>query len=761
MRPEPTRMLRGALPAIAAALLAWSQPTEAKVTRLTILSKTSPAFCNAARPTDPCPAGATAPSFGAAGQYEIISGLADGELDPRDPHNAIIQDIEMAPRSSNGKVAYTATFQLVKPVDMTKASGLMWHDVPNRGGRLIIVDAEKNFGDVGLSSGWQGDNSGGTDQTRTTNDWVKVPVLKGVTGTILARIVNRPAGTASPKDSAPLLVQTNPLPYKPALNPQTGRLDNSQATLTARAHESMTGVVSGETTISRADWAWAKCDSTHPFPGTPDPTQICLRNGFDVNTLYQVVFTATDPFVLGVGFAAFRDVESFFKFEAKDGAGNPNPMAGQIRWSISRGVSQSGNFLRGWLHLGFNQDEARRQVSDGMWPIIAGRRIALNFRWAQPDGVLELYEAGSEGPQWWARYEDKVRALPKRGILDRCRETHSCPKIIEHFGSAEVWELKLPIEWVGTDAKKDIPVPDNVRRYYIPSTTHGGANLPAGTNPFDAKLNPPNCPGNNWGTGVLAANPIRHTETVNAIRVHFRNWVMNGTLPPPSKYPTLRGPDDDEERDGEDGEGDRSARRSGRGDGERRRGFLVEPTKAAMGFPDGIPGLPATVPGAATLTRFGNAVEVPFINPVLDYDWGPHFNPSDGSGIPTNFPPRIKQVIKMLVPRVDSDANELGGVPVVLRDAPLGSYFGWNITAAGFHKDQNCDYTGGTIPFAVKKADRRTGDPRPSLEERYGTHAGYVEAVRRAVAKAVDERFLQKEDADLLVSQADVSNVLK
>ena len=213
---------------------------------------------------------------------------------------------------------------------------------------------------------------------------------------------------------------------------------------------------------------------------------------------------------------------------------------------------------------------------------------------------------------------------------------------------------------------------------------------------------------------------------MNAIRVHFRDWVMNGSLPPPSLYPTLRGPkvareDDhgeDDDRDGwDDDHDDWWDHHHG-----KPRGFLVEPTKAAMGFPDGIPELPATVPEAATITSLDGAAlpspvrEVPFINPVLDYKWGPLFNPSDGSGVPTNAPPPIKQVIKMLVPRVDPDGNELGGVPVVLRDAPLGSYFGWNITAAGFHKDQNCDYTGGMVPFAQTQADRMaTGDPRLSL----------------------------------------------
>src|SRR5262249_13327844 len=123
-----------------------------------------------------------------------------------------------------------------------------------------------------------------------------------------------------------------------------------------------------------------------------------------------------------------------------------------------------------------------------------------------------------------------------------------------------------------------------------------------------------------------------------------------------------------------------------------------------------------------------------------------------------------KQVIRMLVPRVDADGNELGGVPVVLRDAPLGTYLGWNITAGGarpFHKDQICDYVGGMIPFAKTKAERlATGDPRLSLEERYGDHAGYVAAVEAAAKKAVKAGFLLQEDADALITLAGQSKVL-
>ena len=223
---------------------------------------------------------------------------------------------------------------------------------------------------------------------------------------------------------------------------------------------------------------------------------------------------------------------------------------------------------------------------------------------------------------------------------------------------------------------------------------------------------------------------------MNALRVHFRNWVMQGILPPDSVYPTLNGK---------------------KGDGAQARGRnipdLVEANKAAMGFPTiPYPGMRASIP------------EADFIMPVLDYDWGPLFNYTDASGIPTNAPPPIKQVIKMLVPRVDADGNEVGGVPAVLNDAPLGTYLGWNITAGGarpFHQGQICNYTGGMIPFAKTRAERlASGDPRLSLQERYGSHDGYVAVVRQAAGHAVARGFLLPADADALIAQAQASNVL-
>jgi hypothetical protein len=676
-----------------AALLIAAAPAPARVTKIVIDTKVSPAF--------------TGQSFGSAGQYETLAGHAFGELDPNDPHNAIIQDIKLAPRNARGMVEYTTSFQLVKPIDMTRSSGLLWHDVPNRGGRLTIVPAERALGDIGLSSGWQGDNSGRTVPS-AENDTVTVPVARNpdgspITGRVMGRILN-----AAGPNSRPMIVHTNPLPYRPA------SLDTREASLTTHTSESIDGVIGATAEIAPQDWAFAKCSAENPFPGTPDPTQICLKNGFDPRLLYQVVFTAKNPLVLGIGFAAFRDVASFFRNAQADDGGTPNPVAGGASWMITRGRSQSGNFIRGFIHLGFNQDEGGRPVYDGAWPIIAGRRIALDFRFAVPDGVLKLYEPGSEGPQWWAPWPDPVRGLPAAGILDRCTASHTCPKIIEHFGAAEVWGLKLSPEWVGTAGDADIPLPDNVRRYYIPGTQHGG-----GKGGFSTEvLAGPVCPSTNYGKGALAENPVPQTQTANAIRAHFRAWVMKGVAPPPSRYPNLKD------------------------------GTLVDATNVAMGFP-ALPGLPPNAPTG-------------MINPMIDYDFGPDFNPMDATGVQTLVPPRIKHVIAMKVPRVDSDGNELGGVPVVLRDAPLGTYLGWNITAAGFHKGQICNYAGGMIAFARTKAERLANkDPRPSLEERYGDHAGYVAAVETAARHAIAAGFLLENDARALVTAADASNVLK
>jgi hypothetical protein len=203
---------------------------------------------------------------------------------------------------------------------------------------------------------------------------------------------------------------------------------------------------------------------------------------------------------------------------------------------------------------------------------------------------------------------------------------------------------------------------------------------------------------------------------MRALTVALIDWVTKGTEPPPSQYPRLD------------------------------RGQLAPANKAALGFPN-IPGAPS--PDG-------------LVNPVFDFDLGPDFNYQDESGLITKQPPAIKKILPTLVPKVDRDGNDLGGVPSVLRQVPLGTYLGWNVVSAGFDKGKVCTLNGGYVPFAKTKAERMAaGDPRPSLEERYVTHQAYVDAVKAAADKAVAERFLLRADADRLIAGAAASDVLK
>jgi len=698
-----------AIAAVAVAL-AWTPASEARVTRVVIDSTVTPV----------CVVRNGAVCVQSDATYEEVTGRAFGELDPNDVHNALITDLKLAAPNANGNVPYVASFRLRKPIDMNTASGVMWHDVPNRGGDVAFPPDSFAGKDVQLLSGWQGDNAGGTAVPANAsclppyaapcaapafaNHYVVAPKLAGVTGGVLARIVNR-TGT-----NAPLNVMSNPVPYFPA-----NSADNTGATLKEHLAETVDGQVTEGATIPNSDWKFCYgAGATFAAPGTPTslPVRVCLdgsKRSFDATKLYQLVYTAKDPYVLGAGTAAFRDVGSFFKYaSASDG----NPLGGSIRWEIIRGVSQSGNFTRHYIFLGMNEDEAGRVVHEGAWPLIAGRRVANNSRWGQPDGVLELYQMGSEGPQWWHSFPDRVRDLRPGGILDRCAANSTCPKIVETFGGAEVFALKMTPSWVGTDPRNDIPLPDNVRRYYLPSSTHGGGNGAMDENPADSGVS---CPGNNWGRGTLRANPVPSTALVNRMRLALRDWVMNGTEPPPSRWPLMGG--------------------------AKAQRTLVDDNKAAMGFPSNVPGIPDSI-----------FLPQNFAFPILDYDWGPEYDHFNATGNPTNMPPPILAVVKTMVPAVDADGNELGGVPTVLRDAPLGTYLGWNITAGAgsaqydgrpFHAGQVCNYIGGMVPFAKTKALRIANkDPRLSLEERYGTHAGYVAAVRKAADDAACQGYL-------------------
>lgn len=621
----------------------------------------------------------------AGGGAEILRGHYNGELFPGDRRNAVITDLASAPRTERGTVAYRATFAIVLPAGM--ATGVLFYDVPNRGNARLEAVSD---GHIRVVSGWQGDMVPQPGvQTLTA------PAARGLTGPVLQRFINVPAGTSSSSIVGGI--------GRPVVRPLPVSLDPRRAKLWVQ-----TADTAPLQRIAPSEFAFADCRAK-PFPGTPDPTQLCLRGGFAKDRAYTLVYQGRDPLVLGIGFAAVRDLVAFLHHGVRDDDGAPNPIAGMVRWPIITGTSQSGNFVKSFIHLGFNADEAGRRVFDGANPDIAARQVPLNIRFAVPGGAADLYDLGSEGTLWWARYNDRVRGRGISSLLDRCEVDATCPKIMETIGSAELWGLRLSPGLVGTDAKADLPLPANVRRYYFPAVTHGGSQT--GGFPLVGEQ-----PGPGYPPCALALNPIRTADLRRALLARLVTWVKDGTPPPPSRYPTLAA------------------------------GELVAPTAAAMGWP-AIPGVPP--PDVA-------------INLMPDYDLGAAFRYRDESGVVTLQPPRIRRTLPARVPRVDRDGNELGGVPSVQLLVPIGTYTGWNVRTSGYGAGASCGFIGGFVPFAKTKAEaQRRGDPRSSLQARYGDHAGFVARVRLAAVAQVRNGWLLADDAARIVAEAEASDVLR
>jgi hypothetical protein len=682
---------------VVALLLAGAM--HARVTRITI-TKTDPAF--------------KGQTFGGAGAYEIIKGTIAGELDPADRRNALITDIQFAPRNAAGKVTYTTTFTILKPVDMSKANGTMVYDVTNRGnprfvgrftrfvlaggpGDLELADpgdgSVYRAGYVVVTSGWQGDLP--VDSVGPGREGINVPIAKNPDGSSLTGpVVVRFAAGAPGNVVVPFSgkVDTLSLPG-PGRTPAT--LDTAKATLVSKASETPSGMGGGVVSIPGSEWAFADCRTT-PFPGNPDPMRICVKSGFDPALLYELVYTAKDPFVLGVGLAAARDVVSFFRRESKDASGTTNPVAGRIAHVIGYGVSQPARMMRDYINLGFNEDEAGRTVWDGAFLDASAAAGQFNIRFAQPGNIAGLYDPIAEGPAWWQDYTDQVRDRPTWGLLDRCHATNTCPAVMEIEGGADFWFVKGSLGIAGTTGKDDIPLPDNVRRYYMASTNHTG-----GADNFNIEQPP-------VASCMLPANPLPWIETERALFSAMNAWIGQGTLPPPSVYPRVSD------------------------------GTLVPATAAAMGWP-AIPGAPS--PDGA-------------MNSVLDYDFGPNFRYNDHSGVIDNVPPPVKRVIPTLAAKVDADGNEIAGVRALLLEVPLGTYTGWNPVSSGVLKGQECQLQAGTIPFARTKAERMAkGDPRPSLEERYGNLSHYYSLTVEAANRLVGQGFLLPGDAEREIRQ--------
>jgi len=483
-----------------------------------------------------------------------------------------------------------------------------------------------------------------------------------------------------------------------------------------------------------------------PFPGVPSTTKVCLKGDFDTNHIYELLYTAKNPMVLGLGFAATRDFISFLRNSNGASTGNcgrrhgdedrgwrseeddddgadgykrvhrpcpgagpvpENPLGESIQNAIIYGSSQSGRWIRTFIQLGFNQDENRNLVVEGAIPHKASNRGAFNVRFGQPDRLsgtqhTEKQYPGGESPQTWGVSYDRIADL-KAGQLDRCRKTHSCPKIIHTNTDTEYWQALMALNTTDSDSRRDFRIPRNVRIYLFSGTRHGGGDVTRQP-PTVVPSPPANC------QLRTNSNPFIHGQ--RALLSALRDWVVNGTEPPPSLYPTLAS-------------------------------NTLAPL-ADIHYPY-IPAVNFTLAGI-TAQKFY-------------LDRGHKFNVEDISGVMSE-PPVKGAAYSVRVPQVDADGNTIAGLPSTNMLVPLGTYLGWNVRKAGFSEGDSCDLTGAYVPFFRTAAERlAANDPRASLQERYPTHADYVAKVTAAANSLVSRRLLLPEDAAFLINQANAAAV--
>jgi hypothetical protein len=698
-----------------AIFLAGARPAQARITQIVIATRV-PAY-----------GGVVFPNTGA---YEQLDGTAFGELDPNDPLNAVITDIQFAPRNSRGMVEYSTDISILKPVDMSKANGTLFYEDVNRGnkntpafniGGTTAVPGDGYIESRGYTmawAGWEGDT--------TTGVKINLPVAhnhdgSAITGTVRSEYILNAA--ASTQDV------TAPPAYEAVST------SNKGATLTRRVHQTDAREV-----IPNSQWAFADCTTT-PFPGVASTLKVCLQGGFDTNHIYELLYTAKNPTVTGVGFAAMRDFGSFLRNSKDDdhgrdcdrddhhhgrggnsghGGGNDgrgggdddrnapvNPLGNAIKNVIIYGSSQSGRWIRTFIELGFNEDENGRRVVDGAIPHKSSNRGAFNIRFAQPTRLsgtqhTEQQYPGAESPQTFEVSFDPVSGIVG-GQLERCRMSHTCPKITHTNSDTEWWQAVMSLDTTDSFAKRDLPIAPEVRIYQFSGTMHGGGDPlnqpPAVLPPF-----PVDC--------QLRQNSNPFVWEQRALLEDLREWVINGTEPPPSLFSTLG------------------------------KNSLAKPSDIHYPF------VPAT-----------NFHETQVANFKFFLDRGHQFDVADASGIMKEPPVADGQYVVM-VPKIDADGNDIDGLRNTNVQVPLGTYLGWNVRKAGFSEGDSCDLTGGFIPFFKTKADRvAAGDSRLSLAERYPTHADYVAKVTAAAKELVKKRYLLQIDADSIIAAANAAAV--
>jgi hypothetical protein len=636
-------------------------------------------------------------SYGRSGAYEIINGRLLFEIDPKDPANARIVDLTLAPINGDGQVEFWSDFTLLKPVDPTKGNGTLLYDVHNRGNKLALWtfnDGVRSNSPTGpehagngflmregysvLWTGWSGE----IQDDETGRLLAGIPVAVNPDGSPVT-------GQNHVEISVDELAYSRDFFQSPwgisAAYPAVS-LENTNASLTRRENRK-----SPVDAIPNTEWAFARWTNGK---AEPDATSLYVKEGFRPGWIYDLVYTARDPRVAGLGLAGVRDTISFLRFDDAAEDGTKNPLFGSVDRTVIFGISQSGRFIHHFLNDGFNLDPAGRRVFDGALIHIAGAGKGLFTQRFGMATVYGNYREGNLSPTDSFPFTPGSQTDPVTGetgdTLALLRGKGGVPKMFFVQTSTEYWSRAASLLHTDVEGKKDLELDPDMRLYFIAGTQHLG-----GSDDIEAK-----------GTARYSLNPVKHRGPVlRALLTALDASLRDGTEPPASQYPRL----DD--------------------------GTLVD----LKTFRDRFPKIPS-VESPAQVYR------------PLRLDAGSRWR---DAGIADLVPPHVGEPYVTLVPAVDADGNEKGGIRLPMIAVPRGTATGWNLRDDAFGDGGFlAGLSGAWFPFAKTKAEREaSGDPRLSIEERYANPATYLEMFTRSLLNLREGGYLLDEDVTRLLEE--------
>jgi len=624
--------------------------------------------------------------FGNAGPYEKLVGTVHFALDPKQPANAGIVDLALAPRNPRGLVEFSADFYLLKPVDPAKGNGRLFYEAGNRGTKRILPvfqgatgstdpttaaeignGALMNLGYTLLWMGWQWDVPEGRMR-------MNIPIAtengRPITGLVRGNFIPGPNATTA------LIADRGHLPY-PVVDPLS-----REHVLYVRTLPSDPPV-----TISREQWRFVTPSGAAVAAG---PNSITLDGGFEAGRIYDVVYRARDPRVIGVGLAGTRDIVSFFK-HATAAQGNPSP---GLRFAIGWGVSQTGRFLRHFVYEGFNADEAGRIVFDGVFDQVGGAgRGSFNHRFGQQSRD-QLQHFNIQYPVDMFPFSDETQTDPvtgaRDGLLEKARRTNTVPKFFHLLTNSEYFNRAGSLTHTDVTGTRDVDPPPTSRIYQVASAPHIVGPFPP------APYTDPDF------VGQADMNPLDYNPVIRALFRALDAWVADGTEPPPNKHPRLD------------------------------NGTLTSPDKA------GWPAIPGFVIPPAPMTTYR-------------LDFGPEWPKRVTIEPPRLGAAFVSRVPAVDDAGNDRGGIRLPQIAVPLATHTGWNYRRPSIGAPERLASEIGSYL--PLP-RTRADRERTGDSRLSIEERYPSRQAYLDRIAAAARELVAARYLLDDDVADMISRA-------